>query len=349
MDGLSDNITLKEDTLLLGNQTGRIRISEVADVDDQAANITAWYQEYDQIRAGKFNGAIREIWLDYVQFFLESTSHSLRQTCVVWPGAFWFGLPRFDSPDAFVNSMPLNKDAIAVRPGGQDFELLTPDSYDILGVVIREDMLERHAALADKPDLMQMLRSGESFPISLERKTAFWKRLFRILAEACQMGDNTALSSAGCNVLAEELVTGLMDLFSDGTEPVKARQSHLSYRKVVSRARDYVLSHPDQVISVVDLCENLHVSRRTLQNCFQKVLGVCPTTYLKALRLNAVRRTLRNRESDAITVQDVAATWGFWHMSQFAADYRNMFSELPSETLKAGGGSERISFRYPKA
>ncbi len=337
MDGSSEVIALKSKAPILGNQVGRMRISEVGDVDDQAANITAWYQEYDQIRAGKFYGAIREIWLGQIQFFLETTSHALRQTCVVWPGAFWFGLPRFDSPGAFVNSAPLNKEAIAVRPGGQDFELLTPDSYDILGVVIQEELLERHAALADRTDLMEMLRKGESFPISLERKTAFWRQLSNILAKACRMGETTALSSAVCDVLAEELVTGLLDLFSDGTEPVKPRQSCLSHRKVVSRAREYMLSRPDQMISVVDLCENLHVSRRTLQNCFQKVLGVCPTTYLKALRLNAVRRELRNRESDSITVQDVAANWGFWHMSQFAVDYRHMFSELPSETLKARG------------
>lgn len=25
---------------------------------------------------------------------------------------------------------------------------------------------------------------------------------------------------------------------------------------------------------------------------------------------------------------------GYWHMSQFASDYRRMFGELPSDTLK---------------
>lgn len=348
MDHSSQDIALETQASVLGNQVGRMRISEVGDVDDQAANITAWYQEYDQIRAGKFYGAIREVWLGNIQFFLETTSHALRQTCVVWPGAFWFGLPHFGSTDAFVNSAPLNRDAIAVRPGGQDFELLTPDSYDILGVVVREEMLERYAALADRPGLMEMLRRGESFPISLEKKTAFWQRLSNLLADACKMGETKPLSKAVCDVLAEDLVTGLLDMFSDGAEPVKPRQSCLSHRKVVSRARDYMLSRPDQMISVADLCENLHVSRRTLQNCFQKVLGVCPTTYLKALRLNAVRRELRHSESDTITVQDVAAAWGFWHMSQFAVDYRHMFSELPSETLKSRG-IEKAGVRYSKS
>jgi hypothetical protein len=32
-------------------------------------------------------------------------------------------------------------------------------------------------------------------------------------------------------------------------------------------------------------------------------------------------------------VSDVANSWGFWHMGQFAADYRAMFGELSSSTL----------------
>jgi len=29
---------------------------------------------------------------------------------------------------------------------------------------------------------------------------------------------------------------------------------------------------------------------------------------------------------------DVAWRWAFWHQSRFAADYRRLFGELPSET-----------------
>jgi AraC family ethanolamine operon transcriptional activator len=33
-------------------------------------------------------------------------------------------------------------------------------------------------------------------------------------------------------------------------------------------------------------------------------------------------------------VQDVAEAWGFWHLSQFATDYRRLFGKRPSETLR---------------
>ena len=76
------------------------------------------------------------------------------------------------------------------------------------------------------------------------------------------------------------------------------------------------------------------MSRRTLQYCFEDVLGINPVQYLRILRLNGARRQLR--EAETRHVRDVAADWGFWHFSQFSSDYRKLFGHSPSETLKQG-------------
>ncbi|GHU15365.1 hypothetical protein AGMMS50225_28560 [Betaproteobacteria bacterium] len=51
-----------------------------------------------------------------------------------------------------------------------------------------------------------------------------------------------------------------------------------------------------------------------------------------------MRQGLRCAGSDGVpaldTVGDIAARWGFWHLSHFAADYKEMFGELPSDTLR---------------
>jgi AraC family ethanolamine operon transcriptional activator len=46
-----------------------------------------------------------------------------------------------------------------------------------------------------------------------------------------------------------------------------------------------------------------------------------------------VRRDLRH-PSALTTVQDTAARWGFWHLGHFVTDYKQMFGELPSATLR---------------
>ena len=40
------------------------------------------------------------------------------------------------------------------------------------------------------------------------------------------------------------------------------------------------------------------------------------------------------RDPSTTRVTDVANEWGFWHLGQFAADYRRHFGELPSETFE---------------
>jgi AraC family ethanolamine operon transcriptional activator len=73
------------------------------------------------------------------------------------------------------------------------------------------------------------------------------------------------------------------------------------------------------------------VTRRTLQNCFQEALGMSPASYLRTVRLNAVRRALREGPP-ATTIADTAARWGFWHMGHFSQEYKTLFGETPSQT-----------------
>ena len=97
-------------------------------------------------------------------------------------------------------------------------------------------------------------------------------------------------------------------------------------------------AHIDEAITVADLCIELGVSRRTLQYSFQDVLDLNPVKFLRAIRLNAVRRALKAADQrSGATVADIAARWGFWHLSHFSAEYKAMFGELPSETLKRPG------------
>ena len=59
-----------------------------------------------------------------------------------------------------------------------------------------------------------------------------------------------------------------------------------------------------------------------------------PKTYLTWNRFNRVRRELKKYKKGSVKISDIANAFGFWHMGQFAADYRRLFDELPSETLK---------------
>ena len=84
-------------------------------------------------------------------------------------------------------------------------------------------------------------------------------------------------------------------------------------------------------ISVSDLCQIANISERTLQYRFLDRFGMTPNQYVKNYRLRQVYMNLK-RNLTQQPIFKVAADHGFWHMGQFAADYRRFIGELPSET-----------------
>ena len=85
-------------------------------------------------------------------------------------------------------------------------------------------------------------------------------------------------------------------------------------------------------LSVADLCRAVGVSPPTLYRAFVAELGVSPKRYIQSRTLSGVRTDLLSAPA-GVTVSDIANRWGFWHMGQFASDYRRQFGELPSESL----------------
>jgi AraC family ethanolamine operon transcriptional activator len=203
-----------------------------------------------------------------------------------------------------------------------------------MGIAVKDEVLERYGEALEIADLPKLLRRQEVLLVDLRQKRDFWSFLDQTLGELAN-NPLTATHEAALKALSQDLIDGLMDLLV-GVRPLPApTTAQQNHRRIVARAQDYLFSHQHEAISVTDLCEKLYVSRRTLQNSFQDVLQITPLAYLKFIRLNAVRRELKNPASPYRTVQDAAAAWGFWHMGQFAADYSRLFCERPSEALRS--------------
>jgi AraC family ethanolamine operon transcriptional activator len=56
--------------------------------------------------------------------------------------------------------------------------------------------------------------------------------------------------------------------------------------------------------------------------------------FLKTLRLQKVRQILKAAEPEATTIAKVANSCGFWSLNHFSRDYKTMFGETPTATLK---------------
>lgn len=303
----------------------RVRAVYAADADEHAHNLTNWEQSYDQITPGRFHGALAELQLPQMQVFRESISQAVRQSCCVWPETFWFGLAD-QGADSRINGRLASGDKIMVRPGHCEFELVTPADHAIYGIVIQRDTLMNAADQTGCQVDWGQLAGAEVMHASAASRTACLQTLFSVLAQdAVECPHRDACQQAVIDALLCMLDTSEVD------GPVS--NSFIRRQRMVAKARDHVLAHRDQAVTVPELCERLHVSRRTLQYCFEDVLGISPMQYLRLIRLNGARRHLREKSSNVLTVREVAADWGFWHFSQFSSDYRKLFGHCPSESL----------------
>ncbi|QKC87504.1 AraC family transcriptional regulator [Mesorhizobium sp. NZP2234] len=128
--------------------------------------------------------------------------------------------------------------------------------------------------------------------------------------------------------LIEAFISGIVD------EVSSERYDRLfSGAKLVRDVEDYVdgveIGRP---VHISELCSALTVSRRTLHRAFQHSLGLGPVAYLRLRRLADVHRMLTVADAAPAGVTQAALDYGFTDLGRFAAFYKRIFGEVPSET-----------------
>ena len=304
------------------------------DVDEQAASLRRWDQVYEQLTPGRFVGTLHEVCFDRVQIFRETTSQSVHEAggaCRTWRS---LGMPLAMAGTGWFRGHPVRPGVVMALAPGEDLEFYAPPGLDVLGVSVDEQALREHARFVEERDVDRLFGTSSVLVCDPGRVDALRGTLLSMLESLD--ANPTALLFAAARRLLEETVLGAIVAMVDGNGEVAAPTHAAGRCQVVERARSFMRAHIDEPITVAGLCKTLGVSRRTLQYSFQDVLGLNPVRFLRALRLNGVRRELRH-PPPAATVQDAAARWGFWHLGHFVTDYRHMFGELPSETLRGRG------------
>jgi transcriptional regulator GlxA family with amidase domain len=88
-------------------------------------------------------------------------------------------------------------------------------------------------------------------------------------------------------------------------------------------------------LSVQDIADTIHVSARALQQAFKKYLGESPTEVLRRRRIEHVHGALLNHSNDGL-IMDVAKKFGIKNRTTLTSEYRKLYSQLPSSTLRWG-------------
>ena len=153
----------------------------------------------------------------------------------------------------------------------------------------------------------------------------------------------TAARENGASLSNPQLRTSLTDHLLTamvGFDPSPAdvdcttRKATASRRAAVRLAREYIHARLSEPLPLSELCRHAGLKVRTLETGFREVTGLTPIAYIRSLRLNTVRRALHDPSARQRSISDIALDNGFWHLSQFATDYRKLFGETPINTRR---------------
>jgi AraC family ethanolamine operon transcriptional activator len=140
-----------------------------------------------------------------------------------------------------------------------------------------------------------------------------------------------ALALAGA---IEDAAVMCMDHGDAGVDRAAARRRH----RIMARLETVLREDDEDSLSLARICAAVGVRRQTLNQICLEFTDTSLMKFVRDRRLIRVRRALLSAGPGEATVGDIAMTHGFWELGRFAAYYRALFGEKPSETLRRDGG-----------
>ncbi len=173
---------------------------------------------------------------------------------------------------------------------------------------------------------------GARHRIPLQARGEMVRRLRGCVAVAQMMG--STLSARAVTLLREEMLETFLTALASAEARRVVQQPPVSSARIVSQVQCYLGERQDNFPHLLEVCRDLHLSRRTLHRAFNDVFGVGPKTFLKLKSLSAARAALLASGSTGCTVTQIALSHGFFELGRFSVMYRRMFGESPSQTVK---------------
>jgi len=313
-----------------------LKVEDFEDVHLHAASVPDWEQTYSQISPGLVRSSLCQIEGRRFQFLRERINQRLVQHGRAPRDRVCFALPLSMPGMARLQGREADERSIFILNSGEEFLFHMPQGIDMLSITFDRETFER--TLEESPwsgEFRQWLRQ----PVLRmpERRLAQCRERLLFLLGRSVEDVNGAIPGQAEEELERDLMEELTCLLADPDFDRNQRLATSPGSFIVDKCHQMTLAERQSPPSVIDLCDRLRISRRTVQNSFRAVTQTTPVNYIRCIRLNGVRRELIGTRADALTIGDAASRWGFFHLSHFAADYHALFGELPSHTRRACG------------
>ena len=279
-----------------------------------------WDLDYRQLSVGGFEGSIkqlssRDILLAYARY-----QGSLDHRGTTPSGYRTFIVPGDACKDYQWRNCTITQNDLVIYPLDNELQGSSCRYFEVFTISIRLDYIDQ--LISDF--CLKKLHNGQE----VVRLNPHVAQGLRSLATIIMQSSGGETAQVAAYELAEKLIITATE--SSSTIISNLRRRDIAINKVV----EFVRNTSTPTTELAQLCCIANVSARTLEYAFKERYGITPTTFVKRWNLNTARRQLLAASPVETNISILSQNLGFVHQSQFAADYKNLFAELPSKTLK---------------
>jgi len=222
-------------------------------------------------------------------------------------------------------------DELLVYPKNCEFNAVTFNDFDVFVLSIKKHLLiEKIKELGCNQCASIFTDEEKELYLSESFAKEFYDMASFFLTKHITSEDYSKVNQKQHKILVHKIINALIN-YLDSTKIIEEKSRKSRKSKALEEVIDIIQNSDDSLFSVKELSMLTNTSERTLLYAFKEKYDITPSEYLKAYRLNKVKNELFALKNQNVKISEIAGKYHFWHMGQFAKDFKKHFGILPSE------------------
>lgn len=301
-----------------------------SDLHELVAAQYKWDLPFKKLSIGSFHGATYSINLGVVQMVEGRFSGTLLQDGLTPVGYKTFAIPAIDSQAFWWHYRKVDHNHLLVFPKNRKLKCISYDGFHVYTLSIQDQYLKQMCDKNGFNRVAEKLKGSEKV-ISISKPNIYLlNSMLQTISLAIQVKGEADFSEEMISTTNYKLCKKVLQIVetSDDTTNLPIRRER---DRTVLKAMEFILGQDLQKLTKQDIVAKTGIKKRSLEYAFQEYATVSPKGFIQALRLNNLRKDLINQKG---SISETALRHGFTHHGQMSRDYKLLFGEMPSYTVK---------------